>query len=313
MFIQKKDSIQNKLHPYSEGFLLKGRDLGPANRHHCDLREKLLIKYSPKHYRSFEMETWNKSRKVLVLKRMKKIGSVAEKDSKFCSKNLWRIIFQNKFKCVDAYHHNPNFYQEKNISRYRAFSKITKIRLFNESDFYKKQSRQPSLARTLLRFLPGMSNLKSLHLLIISEKDFYLLEKVNILTSVLPRLKTLQVECSQIDDINILPVLFKNQNILKYVTHLTLGPIAEENSCEMFKLLPKHCKNLAYLSFQVCKNPQTDASYLNVSKDFERLEGIRISVYDTWAFMESFTAPSSLTLKGGKSPLEWKLWKNHDF
>jgi len=304
MLPQNKNKIPSKLHHYPESFLLNGRDLGPMNSSD-DRKDNLLIKYSPKYYRSFEiMETWKKSRKAWVLKRMKNINSFSDKDSTISTKNLWRIILQNKFKCVDAYHHNHHFYQERDISRYKAFSQITKIRLFDESRSEISRSRQikklPSLALVLSRYLPGMTNLKSLCLEIKSEGGLYLLEKTNLLTKILPSLRTLRIECPR-KDILILLQLFKNQNLLKYVTHFSLGRLVEEDSCKVFRFLPKRCKNLTYLSFEVspnrsfnCSDPYVHTNYLRVLRDFERLEGIRISVQDTLAFMENFAVPSSL-------------------
>lgn len=208
MFTKKKNKIPiNKLHHYPEDLLIKERNANfrPFASRDLDLRDRLLIKYSPKFYRSFEPETLDKARKVPTLKRMKKISVVDEGSRIFCSKNLWRIVLQNKFKCVDVYKHYP-YYQEMNMSRYKAFSKITQIKLFDESQTYASRSRKAkklsSLAWILSRnILPGMRNLKSLSLETnpLSAKKKFLKGEVWILSSFAFRFPTGSSTCSKQD------------------------------------------------------------------------------------------------------------------
>jgi len=157
-----------------------------------------------------------------------------------------------------------------------------------------------------------MAKLKCLSMTLRRKSHFSLFKKLSSMTHILNSLQGLQIHASFYDNwqrTTLLPVLIESQNVLKNLTHLSLGTIADEKSCELLKALPKHCTSLESLRFSIpgpylrsdmddpnMKSPKTSAppGDLQALENFERLERLHIVTENPWAVIDNFTGPPGL-------------------
>ena len=276
---EEKKKIPRKYHPFTQEFgtlrSLGRLEIGlPAPLHN-----QKIAKCAPRVLKSYIM---TRAQNIPALKRIKKITSI--EDCKGSPQNQWRLVLQNKFKSVLEYF--PQRHQWESLQKYKTFLNVTKVLLWD--DFLRKN---------LLRYLPGMVNLKCLDLAISSETPPSFLKKLNSMPKMLSRLKIFRVEwnLSEVLEENLLLRFFEKSNIQKYLTHLTTRGGDEDTLLPILKQLPKYCKNLAFLSVSFLEaSTDSHCSYLKLLGSFENLEGIRILAKDLGSFVNNFALPPSI-------------------
>ena len=123
---------------------------------------------------------------------------------------------QNKFKSILVYDNKD--YGWESLKKYKAFLNVTQVLL-----------RDNDLNKNLMRYLPGMANLKCLDIFINPMTHRDLLTKLNSMPKMLSRLKTLKIEWFLLGK-NSIPFssFSKHKNVGKYLTHLSIEGIKED-------------------------------------------------------------------------------------
>lgn len=281
---------KNKPHLYAELLFIEKKKLGW-------LRNRFLKKYCPKYITHLELKSKTPSTMISALKRIKKVTEVQDCFPARVSKpfeNQWRLILQNKLKSVKSY--NDSFNLESSIKKHKVFSGLTTLLLRNfmsedaqEEEEEKELKRQRLCAylwRLQLRYLGGFVHLKFLDVKIHFREDLIVFKKLNSLPRLLSSLDTLKIT-SEIDSnidkrIGFLPKIIECPNLLRYITHLTIGTLKEKEDNEIFKQLPTQCKNLKFLSVD-----NIPAECLKIVKDFDKLEEISVRNARRDAFSQS--------------------------
>jgi len=300
-----KKKIERKFHRYTMHMEMEMARY-PNWTSIIDFRDKILLKKAPKYLKSFRLYPWEDLKSIQALKKVKRIDYLLEENDRWWERSKvkqLRLILRNQFKTIQKYRPNTDEMTES-LKKYRACSNLNKVQLYNPAHASHPKYKEDfsKFLLKVMRYLPGMANLKFLDIEIKYKEDLVLLKKLNSMPHILSSLKTLRVEYrigQSWDGMPILPLLIKYENILRYITCLHIGRLAKEQSQDIFELLPKCCKNLTSLSFRVCsKKLMREVSfrpkYLKVIENFEKLEALRISVEDVLGFISTFTAPRSL-------------------
>ena len=296
-----------------------------------------VAKYAPKYCESIGLGLLKEHRNVNAFKRIKKAHEVSYVFGQESGRGQWRLIMQNKLKTICKIERENS--GEESIELCKAFSNIRR-RLFEDRSYWYSDFKQDrvylKLSKKFFRFLPGMTKLKDLSLTIRPINHFSLLKKLNSMTRILNSLQGLQIKSSVVRDFqetSLLPALVENQKVLKRLTSLSLGKLTDEKSAEIFKTLPKHCKDLKHLKFDIPSKESAlnlpsssisanlsqvfehmrlqlkhrpkelmlqisssgpHANYLQSLENFERLEKIDLKMGHPCFFVDNFRGPLSL-------------------
>ena len=283
---------KNKPHLYAELLFIEKKKLGW-------LRNRFLKKYCPKYTTHLELKSKTPSTMISALKRIKKVTEVedyfGETRASKPFENQWRLILQNKLKSVESYNDHINL--RNSIKKHKVFSGLTTLLLRNimsedaqeeeEEEELKRQKLCVYLWRLQLRYLGGFVHLKFLDVKIHFRENLIVFKKLNSLPRLLSSLDTLKITSEIDSDVDgkagFLPKIIECPNLLRYITHLTIGTLKEKEDNEIFKQLPTQCKNLKFLSVD-----NISAESLKILKDFEKLEEIVTEVKDPIFFIENF-------------------------
>jgi len=251
-----------------------------------------------------------------TLKRVKKVRSVSDDGSQNSSGNEWRLALQSKFKSVQVY--KPKQYQSKSIEKYRAFSNVTKVKLYdcgNKKRPTKEESRSISFLWSAMRYVPGMVNLKSLSIKVDSETHPGVLKRLDSMSKILFSLKKTKIHWVQRRDgeqKTPFSSLLDNKNLLKFLTHLALEGVVEDDFSNTFELLSISCKGLINISLKYLEEDMS-LDFLRSLENFPELKRIQIFSANVPSFFENLRFPPSaknihINLKGSCWEGSLKIW-----
>ncbi len=147
----EKNKIPNKYHPCTTEYIPVDHDSTDA----MEVKNKKIAKYALRVLKSYILPPMT-AQADSALKRVKKISKIQDDLPQYQFppyKNQWRLLLQNKLKSILIYDSKENGWEP--LKKYKAFSKVTHVLL-----------RDNNLNKSLMRYLPGMINLKCLDVLI---------------------------------------------------------------------------------------------------------------------------------------------------
>ncbi len=237
-------------------------------------RMNKILKYAPKYLDSFLIRDWLDGYVTNPLKRVKKVKSISED---YLSQNTrqWRLVLQNKFKTIQEFDSQRS--TRGTIAKSKAFSMVSKVSFSGETSF-------------LLRYMPGLTNLKSLFLKL-DDPEPNTLKGLDLMPKTLSSLKNLGIDLSFGYQSSVLFSDFvENKNILRALTHLALKKTSKTNLGENFETLPILCKHLIDLEVHL-SDADENMKVLKSLRDFENLRKIKIISDNLLLFLENFTLP----------------------
>jgi len=279
--------------------------------------EAVLLKYYPKYCRSLYFNCIPKSRAVLSrIKQMKIIENIELKgrseEKKSAIKKMKQLL-RNKRKTVRSLPLvHCDLVNAFPINMCSSFPRIQNLKILPLYSLYFNREKcfsSPSLERKTLKFYGYFwVTLRSVQHLVLSNLSYnlwLLLPRLQSSKRFLASLKSFRLEVgipfSTVQK-NIplftLQILLRNQDLLRYVTHLKFKGFREFHYYgTQVKSVLDYCSSLISLSFPVRKDfNRPDIKHLSLAplQSFQNVRVLTVRADDNWSFIEAFEFPSSL-------------------